>query len=30
MLGAAMLTTACNDIDEMIPEGGSITKEQLT
>jgi len=29
MLGAALLTTACNDIDEMVPESGSITKEQL-
>jgi hypothetical protein len=30
MLGALMLTTACSDIDEMAPEGGSLTKEQLT
>lgn len=28
MLGSALLTTACNDIDEQEPEGGSITKEQ--
>ena len=28
MLGAAMLTVSCNDIDEQVPEGGSITKEQ--
>ncbi|MBP5711779.1 MAG: carbohydrate-binding protein, partial [Prevotella sp.] len=27
-LGALMLTTACNDIDEQEPEGLSLTKEQ--
>ncbi len=29
MLGAAMFTTACNDIDNQEPAGGSLTKEQL-
>ena len=29
MLGAALCTTACSDIDEQVPEGGSITREQL-
>lgn len=28
VLGATLLT-ACNDIDEQVPEGGSLTKEQL-
>lgn len=28
MLSAAMLSTACNDIDEQVPEGGSLTREQ--
>lgn len=29
MLGAAMFTVACNDIDEQVPEGGSLTAEQV-
>ena len=29
MLGATLLTTACNDIDEQYPEGGSLTLEQV-
>ena len=29
MIGAALLTTACSDIDEQVPEGGSLTKEQI-
>lgn len=29
VIGAALLTTGCGDIDEMVPEGGSITQEQL-
>lgn len=28
LLGAAMFTTACNDIDEQVPEGGTLTREQ--
>ena len=28
MLGAALLTVSCNDIDEQVPEGLSLTKEQ--
>lgn len=28
MLGAALLTTACSDIDSQQPEGGSLTKDQ--
>ncbi len=28
MLGAAMLTVSCNDIDEQVPEGRALTKEQ--
>ena len=28
MLGAAMLTVSCNDIDEQVPEGLTLTKEQ--
>lgn len=28
MLGAALLTTSCNDIDEQVPETGLLTKEQ--
>lgn len=28
-MGAALLTTGCKDMDEQIPEGGSITPEQL-
>lgn len=29
MLGAALLTVSCNDIDEQAPAGGSLTKEQV-
>lgn len=29
MLGAALLTTSCKDIDNQVPEGGSLTKEQV-
>ena len=29
MLGAAMLTVSCNDIDNQVPEGGSLTAEQV-
>jgi len=29
MIGAALLTTACSDIDEQVPEGGTLTKEQI-
>ena len=29
MLGAAMLTVSCNDIDKQYPEGGSLTAEQV-
>ena len=29
MLGAALLTTACSDIDEQNPESGSLTKDQV-
>jgi hypothetical protein len=29
MLGAAMLTVSCNDIDEQVPEGRDITYKQL-
>ena len=29
MLGAALLTVSCNDIDEQVPQGGSLTKEQV-
>lgn len=29
MLGAAMLTVSCNDIDNQKPEGGSLTAEQV-
>ena len=28
MLGAALLTVSCNDIDEQVPEGRALTKEQ--
>ena len=28
MLSAALLSTACNDIDEQVPEGGTLTREQ--
>lgn len=28
MLSAAMLTVSCKDIDEQVPEGGSLTKDQ--
>ena len=29
MLGAALLTVSCNDIDEQVPQGGALTKEQV-
>ena len=29
MLGAAMLTVSCNDIDNQYPQGGSLTAEQV-
>ena len=29
MLGAAMLTVSCNDIDEQAPEGRYLTKDQV-
>ena len=29
MLGATMLTVSCDDIDNMVPEGGSLTAEQV-
>ena len=29
MLGAAMLTASCNDIDEMEPAGGNLTADQV-
>lgn len=29
MLGAAMLTVSCDEIDEQAPEGGSLTAEQV-
>lgn len=29
MLGAALLTVSCNDIDEQRPQGGTLTKEQV-
>ena len=29
MLGAAMTVVSCNDIDEMVPEGGLLTAEQV-
>lgn len=29
MLGAAMLTVSCDDINNMVPEGGSLTAEQV-
>ena len=29
MLGAALLTVSCNDIDEQVPNGGALTKEQV-
>ncbi|MCH5302571.1 MAG: RagB/SusD family nutrient uptake outer membrane protein [Prevotella sp.] len=29
MLGAAVLATSCDDIDKMVPEGGSLTAEQV-
>ena len=28
MLGAAMLAVSCKDIDQQVPESGSLTKEQ--
>ena len=29
MLGAALLTVSCNDIDEQVPQGGTLTKDQV-
>ena len=29
MLGAAFLTVSCNDIDEQLPAGGTLTKDQV-
>ena len=29
MLGAAFLTVSCNDIDEQLPAGGTLTKDQI-
>lgn len=29
MLGAALMTVSCNEIDEQVPEGGTLTKEQV-
>ncbi len=29
MLGAALLTVSCNDIDEQAPQGGTLTKDQV-
>ena len=29
MLGAALLTVSCNDIDEQVPQSGTLTKDQV-
>ena len=29
MLGAALLTVSCNDIDEQVPQSGALTPEQV-
>ena len=29
MLGAALLTVSCSDIDEQVPQSGSLTTEQV-